>query len=637
MEKYCPNCGRVLGEVDFKFCPYCKSELNERVGRQPIPSNLRHAVLKRDNYRCVECGATNKETTLEIDHIVPVAKGGTNDISNLQTLCKDCNRAKSATVWDSKSDLLIKKEQLNHLQNRLSDYEFKLNHATTEDEEIEYKFEIHRLNEKILNINQVIEELAQKEKEREEKFNKKQEMKRKKNIFFKKLYLELDDFCLTCLSLHFSVFNHVIIPNDYNLFDNDKMPSSFRENLIKWIVKNYDEEEIHEGLKLVEKNNIYAEEILKNYNAEFLSELSDNFMEYGITDEKKLCYLLVNKYSINEIKGKIQKIEEKTEFANILKEYPEELIGDLSVYLFKKPFLSSQMAIEKIASEFPKEKINETIKEVKKFRQSAKEIYSLYDEDIYYEGLSDFYSSRHKRFAMENYSSYEDMIYGLICVYSVREIKDRLNSIVFQINSIKKLSENLSDLTLENLCFYYEAPVSFSKTKKLGFMLNKSGEDEIIKLIEYFDDICYKINPYILSYLIYSFKPTFKNLKRKEKFDFIIQNYSPEVVNKTIKSYYDKKSFLDEMNNKLDEDFLSRFFFSISEPEDRNSKRNNIKKIIKTKSLNEIRLIIDKVNEDYNVKTRYCSHCLSKADNNDKFCVNCGKEVPTKDTGLFSF
>lgn len=71
MEKYCPSCGRVLGEVDFKLCPYCGTTLKVRVGRQPIPSKLRHAVFQRDNYRCVECGATNKETTLEIEPYHP--------------------------------------------------------------------------------------------------------------------------------------------------------------------------------------------------------------------------------------------------------------------------------------------------------------------------------------------------------------------------------------------------------------------------------------------------------------------------------------------------------------------------------------------------------------------------------------
>lgn len=67
--------------------------------RKPIPARLRHEVFRRDGYRCRECGATNKETTLEIDHIVPVSKGGGNNLSNLQTLCKACNRAKHTRTW----------------------------------------------------------------------------------------------------------------------------------------------------------------------------------------------------------------------------------------------------------------------------------------------------------------------------------------------------------------------------------------------------------------------------------------------------------------------------------------------------------------------------------------------------------
>ena len=67
--------------------------------REYIPARLRHEVFRRDNYRCRECGATNKETTLEIDHIVPVSKGGSNSLSNLQTLCKKCNRAKHTRTW----------------------------------------------------------------------------------------------------------------------------------------------------------------------------------------------------------------------------------------------------------------------------------------------------------------------------------------------------------------------------------------------------------------------------------------------------------------------------------------------------------------------------------------------------------
>jgi hypothetical protein len=53
-------------------------------------------VLKRDNWKCQSCGRSGKDgITLEVDHILPRSKGGTDDIDNLQTLCKKCNIGKS--------------------------------------------------------------------------------------------------------------------------------------------------------------------------------------------------------------------------------------------------------------------------------------------------------------------------------------------------------------------------------------------------------------------------------------------------------------------------------------------------------------------------------------------------------------
>ena len=56
----------------------------------------RFNIFKRDNYKCVICGNGAKDgVKLEIDHIVPISKGGLNHIDNYQTLCSDCNRGKS--------------------------------------------------------------------------------------------------------------------------------------------------------------------------------------------------------------------------------------------------------------------------------------------------------------------------------------------------------------------------------------------------------------------------------------------------------------------------------------------------------------------------------------------------------------
>jgi 5-methylcytosine-specific restriction protein A len=65
-----------------------------RKKRVAIPSEVRKYVLERDNYQCRSCGKTAAEAKLHIDHIIPLARGGMDDISNLQTLCQRCNQRK---------------------------------------------------------------------------------------------------------------------------------------------------------------------------------------------------------------------------------------------------------------------------------------------------------------------------------------------------------------------------------------------------------------------------------------------------------------------------------------------------------------------------------------------------------------
>lgn len=76
-----------------------KRKYRKRTG---VPRGIRNEVFKRDNYTCVQCGAKKGDkksdgtiVSIEIDHVKPLAKGGTDEMSNLQTLCKDCNRNKN--------------------------------------------------------------------------------------------------------------------------------------------------------------------------------------------------------------------------------------------------------------------------------------------------------------------------------------------------------------------------------------------------------------------------------------------------------------------------------------------------------------------------------------------------------------
>ena len=62
------------------------------MSRENISDYMRFQVLKRDKFTCQYCGKSGVE--LEVDHIKPVAHGGSNDLGNLITSCKNCNRGK---------------------------------------------------------------------------------------------------------------------------------------------------------------------------------------------------------------------------------------------------------------------------------------------------------------------------------------------------------------------------------------------------------------------------------------------------------------------------------------------------------------------------------------------------------------
>jgi ribosomal protein S14 len=76
----------------FDFRLMERPSFEDRYANRRVPDSIRATVLVRDGGRCRRCG---RSINLEMDHIVPISKGGKTEESNLQTLCRRCNRVKA--------------------------------------------------------------------------------------------------------------------------------------------------------------------------------------------------------------------------------------------------------------------------------------------------------------------------------------------------------------------------------------------------------------------------------------------------------------------------------------------------------------------------------------------------------------
>ncbi len=84
----CSEAIQALEEAYNEF----KSNTTVRSG---LPVSIRFDIFRRDAYRCQICGASVQDgARLEVDHKIPVAKGGSDEMLNLWTLCFACNRGK---------------------------------------------------------------------------------------------------------------------------------------------------------------------------------------------------------------------------------------------------------------------------------------------------------------------------------------------------------------------------------------------------------------------------------------------------------------------------------------------------------------------------------------------------------------
>lgn len=105
--------------------------------RKNISKSVRFEVFKRDNFTCQYCGRSAPEVILEVDHIIPVAKGGNNDILNLITSCRECNRGKSAKELSDNTVIKKQKAQLDELNEKREQMEMMVKWKQTLTELVE--------------------------------------------------------------------------------------------------------------------------------------------------------------------------------------------------------------------------------------------------------------------------------------------------------------------------------------------------------------------------------------------------------------------------------------------------------------------------------------------------------------------
>lgn len=109
--------------------------------RKTLSKKTRFEIFKRDSFTCQYCGKSAPDVILHVDHIMPISKGGDDDITNLITSCESCNQGKKDILLDDDAVIAKRKKQLDDLQERREQiemmYEWQVGLSDLENEQVE--------------------------------------------------------------------------------------------------------------------------------------------------------------------------------------------------------------------------------------------------------------------------------------------------------------------------------------------------------------------------------------------------------------------------------------------------------------------------------------------------------------------
>lgn len=94
--------------------------------RKGMSKKTRFEVFKRDRFTCQYCGRQAPGVVLQVDHVVPVVSGGTDDLLNLVTSCFECNSGKGPRELTDDSALVKQRAQLDAIAEREEQIGFML-------------------------------------------------------------------------------------------------------------------------------------------------------------------------------------------------------------------------------------------------------------------------------------------------------------------------------------------------------------------------------------------------------------------------------------------------------------------------------------------------------------------------------